>query len=293
MLRRQSSTACDLANVICPPWLNMHFASPEFVFWSETALKMAVTALFVSVATVIAERLGPTVGALVATLPVSAGPVYVFLALDHDAAFISMSAVASLALNAATAIYLTIYVLLAQRYTIWISASLAFAAWFAAALALSLIYWTAWSAFALNVVIFGSCFFIVEPFRFVHMPPTKRPWYDFLVRSTMVALLVGAVVTLSFRIGPAGSGVLAVFPVIYTSIMFILHYRVGGPATAAVLASAIPGLAGFGVALLTLHLTVSSLGSATALAFALGISVAWNAAVYATRRHQVADEVIE
>jgi len=48
---------------------------------------MAITALFVSVATIIAERLGAAVGALVATLPVSAGPVYVFLALDHDAAF--------------------------------------------------------------------------------------------------------------------------------------------------------------------------------------------------------------
>ena len=65
----------------------MHFVSPEFAYWFELALKMAVTALFVSVATVIAERLGPTVGALVATLPVSAGPVYVFLALDHDSAF--------------------------------------------------------------------------------------------------------------------------------------------------------------------------------------------------------------
>src|SRR5260370_28037742 len=103
--------------------------SPELMFWFALAFKMAVTALFVSVATVIAERLGPTVGALVATLPVSAGPVYVFLALDHDPAFISASAVASLALNAATALYLTIYVLLAQRRTLWISLSLAFIAW--------------------------------------------------------------------------------------------------------------------------------------------------------------------
>ena len=271
----------------------MHFVTPEFMFWFELALRMAVTALFVSVATIIAERLGPTVGALVATLPVSAGPVYVFLALDHDAAFISASAVASLALNTATAIYLTIYVLLAQRHTIWISSSLAFAAWLVVTAPLSFVHWAAWSAFALNVVVFGFCFFIVEPFRLVLMPATTRPWYDFLVRSSMVALLVGAVVTLSFRICPAGSGVLAVFPVIYTSIMFILHRRVGGPATAAVLANAIPGLAGFGVALLTLHLTVVPLGSATALVFALGVSVAWNAAVYMTRRHQVANELIE
>jgi len=34
---------------------------------------MAVTALFVSVATTIAEKLGAVAGALVATLPVSAG----------------------------------------------------------------------------------------------------------------------------------------------------------------------------------------------------------------------------
>src|SRR5215472_7767678 len=153
--------------VIAPPACKtpkMHFVSPEFMFWFELALKMVVTALFVSAATIIAERLGPTVGALVATLPVSAGPVYVFLALEHDTAFISASAVASLALNAATAIYLTIYVLLAQHHTIWISSSLAFAVWLVATLPLSLVHWAAWSASALNVVVFGFCFFIVEPF---------------------------------------------------------------------------------------------------------------------------------
>src|SRR5262249_33402052 len=67
--------------------------------------------------------LGATVGALVATLPVSAGPVYVFLALDHDASFISTSAIASLALNAATAIFVTVYVLAAQRHSLWSSVS--------------------------------------------------------------------------------------------------------------------------------------------------------------------------
>ncbi len=115
---------------------------------------------------------------------------------------------------------------------------------------------------------------------------TTRPWYDFAVLAGLVALLVGAVVTLSFRIGPTGSGVLAVFPVIYTSIMVILHHRVGGPATAAVLANAIPGLAGFGVALLSLFLAAVPLGSATALVIGLSVSVTWNAIVYALRRRQ-------
>src|SRR5579871_1784103 len=260
--------------------------SPELIFWLALTTKMAVTALTVSVATIIAERLGAVAGALVATLPVSAGPVYVFLALDHDAAFISASAVTSLALNAATAAFVTVYVLAAQRRSLWVSMSVAFSAWLSAALALGAVAWTAFPAFVLNLIVFSLCFFIVRPYCLVHMPTTKRPWYDFVLRAAMVALLVGAVVALSFRIGPTGSGVLAVFPIIYSSIMLILHRRIGGPATAAVLANAIPGLAGFGAALLTLHLAAVPFGSALALILALGVSVACNAIVYAVRLRQ-------
>src|SRR5215472_13635211 len=254
--------------------------SPELMFWFALATKMAITGLFVSAATIIAEKLGAVVGGLVATLPVSAGPVYVFLVLDHDPTFISASAVASLAMNAATAVFVTVYVRMAQRRSLWISVSLAFIAWLATTLVLAPVRWTALSAPVLNLIVFALCLRIVKPFRLVPMPPTTRPWYDFVVRAGMVTLLVGAVVTLSFRIGPAGSGVLAVFPVIYASIMVILHRRVGGPATAAVLANAVPGLAGFGVALLILHLTAVSFGSALALVAALGVSVAWNAGLY-------------
>ena len=254
--------------------------SPDVMFWFALATKMAITALFVTLSTIIAEKLGAVVGALVATLPVSAGPVYVFLALDHGPTFISASAVASLAMNAATAVFVTAYVRMAQRRSLWISVSLAFIAWLATTLVLASVRWTALSASVVNLSVFALCLWIVKPFRLVPMPPTTRPWNDFVVRAGMVTLLVGAVVTLSFRIGPAGSGVLAVFPVIYASIMVILHRRVGGPATAAVLANAVPGLAGFGVALLILHLSAVSFGSALALVAALGVSVAWNAGLY-------------
>jgi hypothetical protein len=192
-----------------------------------------------------------------------------------------------LALNAATAIYATVYVLLAQRHGIWISVPLPLAVWFAAALILGPIHWTASAALVLNLAVFTLCFFIVERYGYIRMPPTKRTWYDFVIRAGMVALLVGVVLTLSFRIGPAGSGILAVFPVIYTSIMVILHCRVGGPATAAVLANAIRGLAGFGIALLTLHLTAVPLGSGGALLIALSVSIAWNVALYVLQREHV------
>ncbi len=258
--------------------------SPDLYFWLALAIKMVVAALFVIAATVTAEKSSPAIGALVATLPISAGPAYVFLALDHPPDFIAQAALASLSLNAVTAIYATVYVLLAQRYPLSISLPLAFATWLGLAILLGFVAWTASSAVILNLVVFPLCHLVVRRFRHVRMPPTRRRWYDIGLRALLVATLVALVVTLSFRIGPAATGVLAAFPAVFTSIMFLLHWRMGGHATAAVLASAIPGLGGFGAAVLTLHFAAIPLGLTGALVLALAVSMAWNLTLYAGQR---------
>src|ERR1044072_5856278 len=103
--------------------------SPELSFLLILAFRMAIAAAFVVSASVITERSGPVIGALVATLPISAGPSYVFLALDHDAAFIAEGALASLPINAATLFLGLTYAVLAQRFSTWISAGSAIALW--------------------------------------------------------------------------------------------------------------------------------------------------------------------
>jgi hypothetical protein len=258
--------------------------SPDMFFWIALLIKMAVSACFVVGATVTAERAGPLIGGLIATLPVSAGPAYVFLALDHESSFIAQSALSSLALNGATAIYAAAYVLLAQRYGFHISVPAAFAIWLASVAILTPLATSTASAILINIVIFPIVFYLVRRFRNVPMPSNPMRWYDFAIRAALVAALVGAVVGLSFRIGPAATGILAAFPVVFTSIMFILHWRVGGPAAAAVLANATLGLAGFGMAVLTLHLLAEPLGSPAALALALCVAVIWNLGLYGLRR---------
>jgi hypothetical protein len=118
------------------------------------------------------------------------------------------------------------------------------------------------------------------------MPRVRRRWYDIGLRALLVAILVASVVGLSFHIGPTATGILAVFPIVFTSIMFLLYWRVGGIAAAAVLANAIPGLAGFGVGVLALHLAAIPLGSPAALTLALGVSLAWNLLLYAGHRRR-------
>src|ERR1043165_9727069 len=89
--------------------------SPDLSFLLVLLLRMAVAAAFVVTASFITERSGPVIGALDATLPVSAGPSYLFLALDHDDAFIAQSAIASLPMNAATILMCLVFVHLAQH----------------------------------------------------------------------------------------------------------------------------------------------------------------------------------
>lgn len=262
--------------------------SPDLYFTLILIVRMAVTAGFVLAATVTAERAGPLVGALVATLPLGGGPVYVFLALDHDAHFIGASAVNSLAINAVNVTFALIYALLAQKRSLPVSLGLALVAWFVLALGIYAIAWTLTTAILLNIVVIAGCLALARPLRHAKIPLLYRRWYDLVLRAGLVAALVGVTVTLSFRIGPSGSGIIAIFPIILISVILILHPRVGGKPTAAVMANAVLGLVGFAFACITLHLAAEPFGSAVGLSLALAASVGWSLLVLLARRHGVA-----
>jgi hypothetical protein len=116
------------------------------------------------------------------------------------------------------------------------------------------------------------------------MPPPRRRWYDVPLRAGMVSLLVLLVVTLSHAFGAYATGILAGFPVVFTSLILILPPRVGGPPTAAVIAHSITGLIGFEIALGALHLAAVPLGVPAALTIGLAICIGWNLMIFAARR---------
>jgi len=261
--------------------------SPDILFWLSLVLKMAITAGFVIAAAMVAERAGPAIGALVATLPIAAGPAYVFLALDHDAAFISQSAIGSIAAHAATGVFSLAYVALAQRHAMAISVTGAVGIWFVVAFLLRAVPWTFPSVAAVNLAVFAVCIALTDRYRHVRMPLIVRKWYDVPLRALMVAGLVAAVVGLSGRVGPTVTGLLAVFPIVMTSLMMIFQPRVGGPATAALIANTLWGLVGFSAGLFTVHLATVRLGTWPGLALALAVSVTWNLVLWWLRRRKL------
>lgn len=253
-------------------------------FWLSLVAKMAIVAAIVVSGSLIAERSGPFFAALVATLPISAGPAYVFLALEHDDAFIAAGAVSSLSANAATAAYALVYAALAQRHGVLASLAGAIGIWLVAAFLLRAAAPPLAVGILLNVLAYGLAIPPARGFVEAKMPPMprRRP-SDLVVRAGGVALLVGTVTTLSQRIGPAASGLLALFPIVMTSFVLVLHPRVGGRVAGAVVANGLLGLAGFGAALVALHLAAVPLGRASALTIALVISVGWNLFLFLRR----------
>jgi len=254
---------------------------------SPTALaaKIAAAVIVVVAASRAAERAGPFLGAMVATLPVSTGPVYVFLALDHGAGFISESARVSVASVAAIVAFVAAHAVAAQRFATSASLVLATLAWLCAALALQARDWSFAEACAIGAASLALAIRALRRYAAApEAPPPARSRFDLPLRALLVAAVVIATTVAGDRFGPALTGVLATYPVVFTSLVVILQPRAGGRFAAAVLVTGLRGLAGFALALAVLHVAAARAGAAPALLIALAVAVGWNLALTLWRR---------
>ena len=247
-------------------------------------IKMMSAAGIVVGCSLIAERSGPLLAAMIATLPISIGPVLVFLALDHDATFISQAVFASMGANLATAATVLVHVLMAQRHGTVASLGTALALWAVVATVMRFVQLPAVAIILATILAYGGLHRLFRPYLDIRpaAPPT-RLWYAIPLRAACVALLAGTVTVASSHVGSAWSGTLAALPVVFSSLIAMLQPLIGGPAMAAIVANSALGLMGFGVALAAVHAAAMPLGSWLALLLGLLISVGWNLALMGLR----------
>jgi hypothetical protein len=182
-----------------------------------------------------------------------------------------------LAISAAVSIFSVIYIVLAQRRGVLLSLGIALAVWLAITAVFRMIDWTPPTAALLNAVVFGVTIPLSWRYR-ASGPPKKflRTPYDIPLRAIAAAIVVAVVTTASYRIGSFASGMFAVFPIILCSSIVILHPRIGGKATASMLAHAQIALVGLSLGFLAVHYTATPLGSWAALAIGLSVCIAWS-----------------
>jgi hypothetical protein len=258
------------------------------MFWFALALKLVLAAGIVVLVSVVVERAGPLVGALVMTLPVTLGPAYIFIALEHDAAYVAHGAGASLAVNAVTGVFMLVYLVLAQRRALLPSLAPALACWIMLAPLMQSTEWPLAAAVLLNVAVYTLCLRMSRRYRDVRVQPVAREWYELPLRALLVAGLMAGVLALSHWAGPTATGMLAVYPVSTTCTMLVLHQRLGGRATAAVIANGLWGLLGVALGLAVIAASAPLWGTPAALLLGmLVIPVGWNLSVWGLRRRTV------
>jgi hypothetical protein len=191
------------------------------------ALKVILTPLLIGGASLGARRWGPMAGGWIVSLPLTSGPVALFLALDRGPGFAASAAHASLAGCLAIAAYCLTYSRLAWRG--WLVAlAVAAAGWLAGALvAEAAAAWLVLGTLALVVAATAGALALMPA-------PAPRPSAatarrgDIVIRMAVGAIVVVVVTALAPLVGPTVSGLLAMLPII-GSILAVFAQRSGGP----------------------------------------------------------------
>ncbi len=248
-------------------------------------LRMTLVALFVVTIAVIAERMGAFIGGMIASLPLYTGPVYLLLALEHDETYLAAAAIGSLTICGASAVFALGYCVAARHHGTLASLAFAYTGWgVCAALAQS----NDWGLIEALLIV-TPIYLVAVPMargytRGVAMRRAERRWMDLPLRAILVASLSGLVVTLSSYLPPRLTGILSVMPILLTSLILVMHPRVGGAATAALLAHTLGGLIGMIIAFVVVHLTIRDWGAALSLGTGLAITVGWNVMLILVRQ---------
>ena len=156
-------------------------------------------------------------------------------------------------------IFAATYAMLAQRHGLFVSLGGAGVLWLGIAAALRMVEWTPLGAMAINVVVYAVTIPLSWRFR-AGGGPVKfvRTPFDIPLRALTAAVVVAVVTAASSSIGSFASGMFALFPIILGSSIVIMHPRIGGKATASMLAHAQLPLIGLAFGFLAVHYLVGA-----------------------------------
>jgi uncharacterized membrane protein len=192
-------------------------------------LKLIMTPVFIGGASLGARRWGPAFGGWIISLPLTSGPVALFLALDRGPAFAAAAAEASLAGCVAIAAYGVVYARTAGRHGWPVALAAGLAGWLLVALAVQpILHWPVLVLFALVALVIILAVELM-PASASKAEATTWSRRDVPLRMAVATSVVIAVTAAAPILGAGTSGLLAMLPVMST-ILAVFAHRAGGTA---------------------------------------------------------------
>ncbi|WP_322013709.1 hypothetical protein [Paraburkholderia sp. J12] len=252
--------------------------------------KLVVTPLLLLAATLASRRWGETIGGLLVGLPLTSGPISVFLALEHGPAFAAQATAGSLVATVAQAAFCFVYCRLAPFG--WPHALIGACATFTGVAAL--LQWSALQQTGLFLVAILAIALALGlmPRNTARTGILAAPRWDLPARMALIACLVVGVTLIAPYVGPRVSGVLASFPFM-AIILVIFAHRMAGPAAAQqVMRGMVAGLLSFAAFFYVLSLTLIRLNMLIAYGIAMLCALALQALSF-YRMHIPATDPVE
>jgi hypothetical protein len=237
------------------------------------AVKLLLAPGFVIGASLTARRYGPSIGGLVAGLPVVAGPILLVYAIVHGRDFAANAATGTLLGLVSLIGFVVVYGRLAGRVS-WPVGLLA--GWLAFVVGTLLFStFTAPAALALALAC-GGCVaglaLLPRPRGGLRSQATPPAW-DLPLRAGCALMLVLALTAAAGWLGPQLSGLLAPFPVIASVLATFTHSQRGVDEALRQLRGLITGFGAFALFCFTLALSLRALDVTAAFALASGVAL--------------------
>ncbi|MCI0583032.1 MAG: hypothetical protein L0227_09100 [Chloroflexi bacterium] len=239
-------------------------------------LKLVLAPILIGGASLAARRWGPAVAGWLVGLPLTSGPVALFVAVEQGIPFAIDVGLAVLAGGFALCAYSIVYVRAASvRLGPFSALTVASVAYVGAAAVLGVVLMP-----GLALLVPAVLLVLVVTVRL--LPPaadaataTRPPRGDLPARIVVGTSLIVALTTIAPILGPRASGLVSTYPVYVSTLTFFAHRQGGSPAVAAMLRGLVLGLFGwlaFWTALLvTLPLAGVAPGFLAAIVAALAV----------------------
>ena len=218
-------------------------------------VKLTLTPMLIWAATLAVRRWGPAIGGWLAGLPLTSGPVSVFLALEQGREFAAAAAVASVLGITATSAFCLIYAKSARRFSWAVALPCAYVAYFLLLLIVSFAPLSLPLAIVLAVAAPVATFFAIGQPDTTPVP-VPSPWWDVPLRMATAAGILLLITGIAAYIGPKWSGLISPFPVFITVLGVFAHVQSGSAAAHQLMRGTLIGTIAFAAFFSVVALTI-------------------------------------
>jgi len=240
---------------------------------AETLLRLALVPAAIWLATLAARRWGHTVSGYLGGLPLIGGPITLYLALDHGAAFAARSATFTLAAILGQGAHFLAFACVAKRATWPAALAAGWASFAVVGIAVAALDPGAWLALALAVAGLSAAW-IWLPHPKHAAVPAHIPAAELRLRLVAAFVLAAVILWSADAFGPVASGVLLSMPVTGSILPPFTLALYGADSVARLMRGFVVGLTGFTTFFLVIALAAVPWGMAGAFLAAIAAALA-------------------